>query len=58
MIFDEVTLTLYSLWTGSYIHFGVVWGLKADAFYWLGLALLGMPHLHIEGLWGSAPLLS
>jgi hypothetical protein len=36
-ILDEITLALDSFWTGFCIHFGVVWALKADAFYWLGL---------------------
>jgi hypothetical protein len=29
MFFDEIPLMFYSLWRGSYIHFGVGWGLKA-----------------------------
>jgi hypothetical protein len=37
MVFDEVTCASYSLWTESYVHLGVGWGLRADAFYWLGL---------------------
>jgi hypothetical protein len=31
------TVFVYSLYTGPYVHFGVGWGLKAGAFYWLGL---------------------
>lgn len=45
MFFDEIPLMFYSLWRGSYIHFGVGWGLKADTFYWLGLGWL----------WGHCP---
>jgi len=36
-VFGEITQALYSLWIRSYKRLGVGWGLKVDAFYWLGL---------------------
>lgn len=37
MVLSKTICALYSLWIGPYKHLGVVWSLKADSFYWLGL---------------------
>ena len=48
-------LHLYFLWIRPYIHFGVVWGSDNRYFLLVWSEMLGMPHLHVEGL-GSLPL--
>lgn len=51
-------LSLYSLWTGSYVHFGGGLGCKTRCFLSAWSEMLGVPHRHVDGLPGAAPYMA
>jgi hypothetical protein len=54
---DAVVLTqLYSFWIESYIHFWGGLGSRSRCFLLAWSEMLGIPHLHVEGLGGTAPM--
>lgn len=57
MIFGETILMPLFLWTGSYIHLGVGWGVRADAFFSIGLVwdVTGASFAR-GGHWAAAPI--
>ena len=52
---EEIFTHFYSFWIGSYIDFWVGLGSDSRCFLLAWSEMLGMPHLHVEGLEGAVP---